>query len=260
MIDYKELRIGEEKINSQGIRMKIIKYNHAEDIDVLFENDDIIKNRTYDNFTNGRIKSLIYPNIYGVGCIGYGEYVGNINKVMTTEYSSWHGMLRRCYDEKWRIKQPTYMGCSVDKEWHNFQNFAKWFNENKWSKDCTCVDKDILNKGNKIYSSQNCILVDGRLNSLLLTGKAKRTELPIGVWYRKRINKYESGCSIIDESGKRFVKYLGYYDTPMEAFNTYKSFKEEYIRQVADEYKLKYPQLPQKLYDALYAYEVEITD
>ena len=40
----------------------------------------------------------------------------------------------------------------------------------------------------------------------------------------------------------------------------YKKAKEQYIKQVADEYKAEYPEFPQKLYDAMYAYEVEITD
>ena len=37
----------------------------------------------------------------------------------------------------------------------------------------------------------------------------------------------------------------------------YKTFKEQYIKQVANEYKDK---IPKKLYDAMYRYEVEITD
>jgi hypothetical protein len=48
------------------------------------------------------------------------------------------------------------------------------------------------------------------------------------------------------------------YDTPHDAFYLgYKPFKENYIKQKADEYK---DQIPIKLYDALYRYEVEITD
>ena len=46
-------------------------------------------------------------------------------------------------------------------------------------------------------------------------------------------------------------------DLSEEAFKSYKTFKEKYIKQVADEYKDK---IPKKLYDAMYRYEVEITD
>ena len=42
-----------------------------------------------------------------------------------------------------------------------------------------------------------------------------------------------------------------------EAFYSYKQIKEDYIKQMADEYKDK---IPRKLYDAMYKWEVEITD
>ena len=51
--------------------------------------------------------------------------------------------------------------------------------------------------------------------------------------------------------------FLGHYNTPEEAFQAYKQFKENYIKQVADEYK---ELIPEKLYNAMYEYEVEIED
>ena len=53
------------------------------------------------------------------------------------------------------------------------------------------------------------------------------------------------------------MKYLGLYITIEQAFSAYKNFKENYIKEVADEYK---DRIPQKLYDAMYRYEVEIDD
>ena len=50
------------------------------------------------------------------------------------------------------------------------------------------------------------------------------------------------------------------YATPEEAFQVYKKYKEQEIKCVADLYKSKYPQFPQKVYDAMYSYQVEITD
>ena len=46
-------------------------------------------------------------------------------------------------------------------------------------------------------------------------------------------------------------------DKPFQAFTCYKQFKENYIKQVADEYK---DLIPQEVYEALYKYEVEIND
>ena len=74
----------------------------------------------------------------------------------------------------------------------------------------------------------------------------------------KKDKKFIAQYSIYDFEIKKFKKvYLGSYNTPEEAFNVYKEFKERYIKEVADYYK---EQIPQKLYDAMYRYEVEITD
>ena len=43
----------------------------------------------------------------------------------------------------------------------------------------------------------------------------------------------------------------------IKAFSCYKIFKENYIKQVADEYK---DLIPIKLYEAMYRWEVEIND
>ena len=50
---------------------------------------------------------------------------------------------------------------------------------------------------------------------------------------------------------------LGSYNNEIEAFQCYKRFKENYIKEVAEEYKNL---IPTKLYEAMYKYEVEITD
>ena len=34
-------------------------------------------------------------------------------------------MLERFHDSKYQEKRPTYIGCSVAEEWHNFQIFAE---------------------------------------------------------------------------------------------------------------------------------------
>ena len=56
---------------------------------------------------------------------------------------------------------------------------------------------------------------------------------------------------------EKIRKYLGLYDTPEKAFEVYKQFKEKYIKRVADHYK---DQIPEKLYQALYNYKVDIND
>ena len=140
-------------------------------------------------------------------------------------------------------------------EWKNFQNFAKWVEDNYY--ECNgekmCIDKDILVKGNKIYSPSTCIFVPKSINSLFISGKTTRGGLPIGVSISKSTGKFRASCG---NSHNESI-YLGCYNTPQEAFNVYKNFKEMVVKQIADEYK---PYIPKKLYDAMYNYEVEITD
>ena len=164
-------------------------------------------------------------------------------------------MLSRCYNyEKMNKRNEVYKDCFVCEEWLNFQNFAKWYDENLWTNELDlAVDKDILNKGNKEYSSDNCILVDQKINKLFIKSNKTRGVLPIGV--SKQGNKFQANCDV-----KNIQTYIGLYLTPKEAFQAYKQFKETYIKQIADEYKQKYPKFPKKLYDAMYNWKVEITD
>lgn len=84
-----------------------------------------------------------------------------------------------------------------------------------------------------------------------------RGEYPIGVDYCKKEKRFRARCSVLDTNGKKRGKHLGMYITSEEAFLVYKTFKENYIKQVADEYKNL---IPKELYDAMYKWEVEIND
>ena len=197
--------------------------------------------------------------VYNVGYMGIGKYKSCINGIEQTSYSKWRDMLDRCYSDN--KKRNTYHGCLVDEEWHNYQNFAKWYEDNLWGENFTFLDKDILIKGNKMYSSDTCILVDNRINTLFVKSNKARGLYPIGVSYDKTRNKFSAHCCTrVGEDSKRNRLFLGRFNTPIEAFNAYKQFKESYIKQVADDYANKYPNFPKQLYDAMYNYEVEITD
>lgn len=115
------------------------------------------------------------------------------------------------------------------------------------------LDKDILNKGNKIYSPENCIFVPQSINNLFIKRQNNRGEYPIGVCYHKATNKFRASCN---NANKEHV-VLGNFDNPIDAFNEYKRFKEITIKKVADLYK---DIIPEKLYVAMYKYEIEITD
>jgi hypothetical protein len=248
-------RLGEENINTQGCTMKIIEYFDNNYITVMFDNDEkhIVKNTYYSNFKKGRIKNPWAKTIAGVGYIGYDYRKQPVSNLKS--YSSWTHMLSRCYD-KTNKHFEIYggSGVTVSDEWLSFFNYKKWYDENYYEieNDKMVVDKDILMKNNKIYSKDTCIIVPSKINKLFVKEKSIRGNYPIGVCYHKQISRYVAKLTINNKE-----KHLGCFDTEVEAFNAYKIAKEKHIEEVANEYKDK---IPQKLYDAMINYEVEIGD
>ena len=251
-------RIGERFRNRDelgGYEFVIIEYNNAKDLWVQFQDEHKSRVHTqYDKCLKGNVKNPYHTSVYGVGYLGQGKYKSTINSKNTKEYSEWKSMLQRGYDEKFHKKHHTYKDVIADEYFHNFQNYCKWREDNYYEieGETMCLDKDILCKGNKIYAPDTCIFVPQRINTLFIKCDASRGEYPVGVHYDKQANKYVAFCQVENRP-----KYLGYYNTPEEAFQAYKEFKEQYIKQVADEYKDK---IPQELYDAMYRYEIDIND
>lgn len=252
-------RTGEKNINNFGSEMVIVDYRGALDMDVYFpEYNWIAKNKRYEHFRNGEIKCPYDRSVYGIGYIGEGRYKSKTKGKLTRVYSTWYQMLERCYDPKCQEKRPTYIDCKVCNEWHNFQNFAEWCYKNYYTikGEQMCLDKDILLKGNKIYSPETCIFVPKRINSLFTKSDKSRGNSVIGT--SPKNGKYVVHCNLINpKTGKSKQKNLGHYDTELEAFEIYKYYKERNIKMVADYYE---EQIPINLYNALYEYEVEITD
>lgn len=164
-------------------------------------------------------------------------------------YDAWYQMLKRCYDSKFHAINPTYSDCTVCDEWHYLSNFKKWFDEHYvegWQ-----LDKDILVKGNKVYSPQTCCFVPPYINTLLINPKKNRGGCPLGVI--EIPNKTYIAMCRADKKHN----YLGSFDTPEEAFQAYKVAKEAYIKEVAEKWKDK---LKPCVYEALMNYKIEITD
>lgn len=256
-------RIDEINISNEGYKMKIIEYNGNKDIIIEFQDKYKAKVHTrYDHFKEGNIRNPYHPSVHNIGYIGQGKYDVGKNKKHTKVYTTWHSMISRCYDPYYLNKYPTYINCYVCNEWHNFQNFAKWYEENYYEieNEKMHLDKDILFKGNKIYSPETCIFVSERINTLFVKRQNDRGEYPIGCDYHKATNKIRVRCNIIENKKSKNIT-LEYFplNKPFQAFTCYKNFKENYIKQMADEYYSK-ELIPKKLYDAMYKYEIEIND
>ena len=248
-------RTGEVGYNNNGEEMRIVRYGNRADIDVQFVKDGtILQHVYYCAFKKGQIKNPMRATVFGVGFMGMGEFKSrDENGNLTKCYITWESMLRRCYSSKYQEKHPTYENCTVDKQWWNFQVFAEWYYSHFYEieNEIMNLDKDILNKRNKVYSPKNCVFVPQFINTLFIKRDKCRGEYYIGV--TKYENKFQARLHKCD--GK--LIYLGTYTIPEEAFQAYKIAKEEYIKEVANEYKDK---IPYELYQAMMNYEVEIDD
>lgn len=242
-------RIGEELVNNQGIPMKIIGYRNSRDIDVEFCDGFKVYKTEYRKFLNGKIINDNIPTYLGVGYLGFGEYKSRHNNIKTEAYVKWGSMLTRCYSDKF-IGKKSYEGCFVCNEWHNFQNFAKWFYENTYKLDNEVIelDKEIKYKNCKMYSPNTCLLVPKRINTIICDRANDRGECKIGVTRRPFSDKFYSSCN---SDGKRL--FLGAFDTEIDAFNAYKSFKESEIKRVAEMYRGK---IPDEIIEYIKKYEI----
>lgn len=234
-------RTGEISYNTFGSRIVIVEYRNANDIDVYFPQYDwTARNIQYSKFKKGNVACPYERRVYGVGYIGEGKYKAYENGKLTKCYQVWHSMLIRCYDEKQRYKNLTYKNCEVCDEWLCFQNFAEWYYKNYYeiNNQIMQLDKDILHKGNKVYSPDNCIFVPKDINVLFTKSDNMRGNYPVGVHYSKKNKKFVAQCGIYDyKENKKRKKFLGNYETPEKAFESYKQFKEKHIKKVANYFK-----------------------
>ena len=263
-------RTGETNVSNEGCAMKIVEYNNTKDVIIEFQDEHKYRvHAQYKAFKNGQCKNPFYPSVYGYGYLGT-DKESNVPKmsefkdgkrINTWEYDRWQKMLQRCFDNKYKEKNPTYKDVTCCKRWLCYANFLEdlevlkqeynWDNDKKLN-----LDKDILHKGNKIYSLENCVLVPDWINLLFTKRDANRGDCPIGVSYNKQRKKYQAHCNV---NGKKIS--LGLYSTIKEAFNAYKQAKENEIKRVANDCILKgFITKDNRLYKAMINYQVEIAD
>ena len=171
------------------------------------------------------------------------------------EYVLWKGVLERCYSERILSKHPTYRGCFMSEDWLTYSNFkADIQRMRNFEMEGFQLDKDILIKGNKLYSKNTCCFLPRDINTLVINRKLHRGEYPVGVRSRNDggSNPFEASCSM---NGRRH--YLGSYESAYEAFLVYKRFKEDAVKAKANHYK---DILGIGIYNALMNWSIEIDD
>ena len=192
-------------------------------------------------------KRAMEPVMCGIG------YRGLEGVDCTAEsYLKWYDMINRCYNAKFHERQPQYKGGTVCEEWLNYSNFKVWYDQNKIHGMALDLDKDILFKGNKVYSPETCCFVPHAINTLFLSRKEARGEYPIGVSYEKEKKKFRACMAFMGKQIK-----LGTFDTAEAAFARYKEYKEDFIQDMAEQYR---DEIPNKVYEAMMNWKIEIDD
>ena len=136
-------------------------------------------------------------------------------------------MIQRSYDRKYQSLQPTYLDCSVVKEWHLFSNFKSWMIKQDWKGKA--LDKDVLSVGNKIYSEKFCVFVSSRVNNLLGHRKLSKGPLPQGVSKSRHGGKYAAKCR-----SDGISVHLGLFSVIPMAEIAYLEFKSEVVASIAE--------------------------
>lgn len=223
-----KLKNGDILINKQGCLFEIINIHNSKKCDVVF-----LDNFKYEvtcqvgNIIRGNVSNPYFKSVYKVGYIGVGDFCVSRNGVHTKEYKAWSHMLERSYSDKYHEKYITYKNVTVCEEWHNFQNFAKWYEEN-YPKHITDIrfelDKDLLqlNVKNKVYSPKTCIFLPQKVNGFLTNRNKSNTSGVIGA---RKYNDYKYVASI-NIFGENKIKTIGYFKDLNLAEIAYKKERE----------------------------------
>ena len=232
---------------------KVLKYNDDRNVEIQFLKTGFKVVATLGNIKRGSVKDPYSPSVYGVGIVGV-KYQHSINGRNTKEYDLWQSMLRRCYSTTLKKKQTTYEDCEVSENFKSFEYFYEWCNEQiGFGNEGWHLDKDLLIKGNKVYSENTCIFIPVEINSILVKREALRGTHLIGVCWNKKDKAF------VAQVNKNKVKqeYLGSFKTEIEAFNAYKQAKENFIKEQANKWK---SQIDPRACKALMNYTVNIDD
>lgn len=190
-------------------------------------------------------RRIVKATVEGVGVVDVCFQI-SIKRQVVWQYQMWHSMIRRGCSSKKKMQCQTYKDVTVCAEWLSFGNFLEWVNKEvgyKGKPDGMSLDKDIILRGNRIYSPETCSFVPQSINMVVISGES-------GFTLHKPSGKYTASYSC---NGKH--TYIGFYATQDEAFQAYKTAKESRVKSMALQYK---DVLRPDVFDALMAWQVDI--
>lgn len=259
-MSFKEGQLAMKKAEYEGKVFKtknygnvvVLEYKNSCNVLIKFVNTGNIRTAGTAELRKGEIRDNELKPVYKVGIMDVPNVCKRSGKV-PKDYSVWNGIKQRCYNEYIKCELPSYDGCAMSEDFLFYSKFRAWYN-NQVGSDQTDyhIDKDLLVKGNKLYSAETCCLLPPEINCALVTSGSRRGQHPLGVIYNSTKTRYRARI----QRGNKWES-LGAYDTPEEAFAAYKPAKEAHIKSLANKWKDK---IDQKAFDALMNWTVEITD
>lgn len=160
--------------------------------------------------------------LYGVGITDV-DYI--VNKCPF--YLKWQQVIRRCDSTEYTLKRPN-LSADISDDWRYFSKFRKWMEEQEWQNKE--IDKDLLIRGNRLYSAETCLLVDTVVNTFINEFRTKQSDLPIGC------SRQKNGKIIVQvkdwESGQRV--YVGTFDSVDLAKRAYYETKHRFAVRLAE--------------------------
>lgn len=198
------IQIGDIFYNNEGICATVVDYIRYSQIKVRFLDDSAFEKVFHGKaLKRGQFKNPYTKSVCGVGYLGSRRVL-------------------------------CYAGVSVCEEWHNFQNFAKWFYEQKSFHLNWELDKDLVNGSSKYYSPENCCLLPKKINRFLV-GKRTENGLPAGVRVKHLIRGVIYTAKSYNSDGN--PQYLGDFLNEDDAFIAFSLHKKNTILELAEMYK-----------------------
>lgn len=237
--------VGEEFTTKNYGNVRIKESDGKARVIVVFENTGYEKSVSKCELAKGNIRDNFAETVCG---FGISDIPSRVNGEKTYTYIRWLAMIKRCYGNNVGRVVENYKDCQVSQQFKRLSDFSTWaesqvgFGNDGWG-----LDKDILVKGNKIYSPDTCCFVPPEINSIFTFGNRANNEKLLGV------KKCSENVLIAQTSLNGKYKHLGSFKNENEAFNCYKMFKEDRIKYLAFKWR---DDIDKKVYDALMSWEV----
>ena len=250
MVELKGLMVGSVHETNNSGKIEILKVVNSRKVLIRFVDTG------FEKFADSRLirKGVVKDNTLSYHSCGANLDVDGKTEVAASKaYKLWCGMIGRCYSTSTHKRRPRYSVCEVSEYFKRFSNFKGWCDkQTSFGVKGFDLDKDLLFKGNKVYSEHTCCFLPQEINKSLQKTNKLRGDLPIGVCFDKSRGKYRAAIKMY---GKHIN--LGRFECKFEAFAAYKKAKEAYLVELAEKWKDK---IDERAYNALINYQVSIDD